>query len=326
MENGISNEGRMKLTEEGRDAIRQEVSNLLRAWGTVLGVTNLIALAGVLWFVFTQLPVNAAQLAETQIRSQVESVTEPVISSALRAFEAVNLAQVNAERLTQEIGEKTINVQTETDLVIEKVDKLDESIAKVQQAATEAQSKTEAIESALNALEQTDEVELGKIVEQLSQNPEVIDLAITLSEINQQLVSIESELTSLKGRVTSAEEVVKLVPSLSTDLSDLNNDLARLNTEFDTSQIKLYTESRMFGSGDAGGNPLLSQFTDVTITAPQGAKILAAWPIPQDNLGDLSEFSLGEEKPTLSGNRAVFRMKGSGEPGLLRVLFVVLYQ
>lgn len=96
-----------------------------------------------------------------------------------------------------------------------------------------------------------------------------------------------------------------------------------------SSEIKVHTQSIVFGSGKAGvdlGNNLLNQdYRDITISTPEGTTAVAAWFVVTDNLDDLSKFSWGNDA-SLSGNQAVFKMKSNNENGLIRVLFIVLYR
>lgn len=124
-------------------------------------------------------------------------------------------------------------------------------------------------------------------------------------------------------------------------LSEIDENLDKITNELEkvqASSVKVYSKSVVFGKtadGQLINGTVDSGHRDYAIT-PNGAKrVVAAWWSLQDDASNsdaLKQFSIGgtsgsdNDIVTINGSSAIFRVrKASSNPGLIRVLFYVLY-
>ena len=109
----------------------------------------------------------------------------------------------------------------------------------------------------------------------------------------------------------------------------------QLDDRFSTLIVKRFSQSIVFGTG--ANAPSTQGFEDYTFSPPDATRVIAGWWSLQSDASSSSssafkQFSIGgtsgrdNDMPTMSETSVTFRVsKGDDDPGLIRVLFTVIY-
>lgn len=177
---GISQERKNEIHFE----VRQELKRHLKTWGALFGITNLVALIGLGFYVFFFAPKNAVQEAKAQINNEIYALKENLLNQSSNALIEVGKIQGRIELIDENTDSLRIEYIKATELLNE-------------------------IQSDISKLADADREELALIIERLEKYP---DTKTLLSRIS----GLDIEVNEIKKRlICSTWETPSLAPNWS---------------------------------------------------------------------------------------------------------------
>lgn len=114
----------MTLSDQDKNDIESHVKNvlsgILRTWGIIIGVTNLLVILSALIYVFFILPGSAAQEAKSQINKEIAGLKDKIIEQSSEALISLGKVQGSIDQVNDNIeplNKKYVDATKELDMV-----------------------------------------------------------------------------------------------------------------------------------------------------------------------------------------------------------------